>query len=38
MEDEVGAEAAQDNSKLTAEMFTKRIDVEDDSDPFTTRD
>ena len=35
-EGEVGKEAAQEISKLTAEMFTRGKDREDDSDPFAS--
>ena len=37
-EGEVRAEAAQEISKLTAEMFTRGNHDEDDSDPFTSCD
>lgn len=37
-EGEVGAEAAREISKLTAEMFTIGNDSEDDSGPFTSCD
>ena len=35
-EGEVGEEAAREISKLTAEMFTRGNDGEDDSDPFAS--
>ena len=37
-EGEVGAEAAWEISKLTAEMFARGDDGEDDSDPFASCD
>ena len=37
-EGEVWAEAARKISKLTAEMFTRGNDGEDESDPFTSCD
>ena len=37
-EGEVGAEAAREISKLTAETFSRGKDGEDDSDPFTSCD